>query len=128
VYVLRCVVTRRYVYHSGHEPEWPNTEIWPKWNIPELTPSRLEATIDTKRNQGGQVLYEVSNVAGEDTGTGLPFPFTIDESRHSTLRKLLHVTVYCFKFICAKVTRCSTYRVNRNFGMNTVMGNMFQCV
>jgi len=40
-------------------PEWLNTEIWPKWNIPELTPSRLEAVMDTERNQGGQALYEV---------------------------------------------------------------------
>jgi len=68
-------------------------------------------------------------VAGEDTGIGLPSPLTIDESRYSTLRKFLCVTVYCFKFICAKViTKCSTDTVNRNFGENTVMGNMFQCV
>jgi len=61
---------------------WLNTEIWLKWNIPELTPSRLEAIMDTERNQGGQVLYEVSNVAGEDIGTGFPSPLTIDESRY----------------------------------------------
>ena len=75
------------------------------------------------------MLYEVSNVVGEDTGMALPSPLTIDESRYSTLRKLLRVTVYCFKFIYAKVIiRCSTVTVERNFGKNTVMGNMFHNV
>ena len=72
-------------------PTWAskNENEWPQFNIPEITPEILESLdSETKKNQHMMLLVTQSDVN--------PL-IELDESRFSSLRKLLRVTVYVLR-------------------------------
>ena len=73
---------------------------WPSWNMPDITPDKLDNLLEIGK-KGSQVIYEVTNVVndGSQVHNDYPSPLTIDEFKYSSLRKLLRITVYCIKFI-----------------------------
>ena len=76
-----------------HGPEWLKLieSGWPSWNVPDLTPEELLMNADQK---GSNVIHEITNVANDsgnfDSHLSL---LTINETKYSSLRKLLHVSV-----------------------------------
>jgi len=46
-----------------HGPEWLKSEqtTWPSWNIPDITPDRLDHLLEMSK-KGSQVIYEATNV------------------------------------------------------------------
>jgi len=85
-----------------HGPEWLKSEqtTWPSWNIPDITPDRLDHLLEMSK-KGSQVIYEATNVVRDDpqVNNDYPSPLTIDEFKYSSLWKLLRVTMHCIKFI-----------------------------
>ena len=86
-----------------HGPEWLKLieSGWPSWNVPDLTPEELLMNADQK---GSNVIHEITNVANDsgnfDSHLSL---LTINETKYSSLRKLLCVTVYYVKFVYLRV-------------------------
>ena len=82
--------------------------------------------MDRSRKQGSQIIYEVANVAQEDPKINYTSPFTMDEHKYSSLRKLLRISVYCLKFIDIKVmSRCSIGLKERLFGSHKLLERVF---
>ena len=111
-----------------HGPRWLTSEEsnWPKWNLPHFTPEKLEQCMDRSRKQGSQIIYEVANVAQEDPKINYASPFTMDEHKYSSLRKLLRISVYYLKFINIKVmSKCSTGLKERLFGSHKLLERVF---
>jgi len=89
-----------------HGPEWLQLreETWLTWNLPSITPERLEYYLSQTKMVGSSVIYEATNVVKEAVveQTYLS-PFIIDEIRYSSLCKLLRITVLCLKFVKKKI-------------------------
>ena len=79
--------------------------------------------------QGSQIIYEIANVVREEsktTNSDYLSPLTIDEHKYSSLRKLLCITVYCFKFIDARVlSKCSTGLKEKALGKCKILKRVF---
>ena len=75
--------------------------------------------MNRSRKRGSQIIYEVANGVQEDSKTTnleYPSPFTIDEHRYSSLRKLFRITVYCIKSINTRIwSKCSMSLMERVF-------------
>ena len=39
---------------------------WPIWNVSDITPEKLEQSMDGGRKQGSQIIYEAANIAQQD--------------------------------------------------------------
>ena len=71
---------------------------------PNISSAEIEQLLDQAK-QGPQVLYETTNLVKDNPMSA----FFIDESKYSSLRKLLRVTAYSLKFIKETVwNKCST--------------------
>ena len=79
-----------------HGPAWlTDTEsLWPEWCVPQVTPEILRGMECVPSRS----LYEVASVTSHDVDK-VNSVCGIDESKYSSLRRLLRVTVYCLKFI-----------------------------
>ena len=76
--------------------------------------------------QGSQIIYEIANVVREESKADYLSPLTIDEYKCSSLRKLLRITVYCFKFIDARVlSKCSTGLKEKALGKCKILKRVF---
>ena len=77
-------------------PEWlmSSCNSWPKWQPPQLVLQDVETETKT-----GRVLYECSNVVTHGKQDEKLSVYGLDETKHSTLRKLLRVICYCLKFV-----------------------------
>ena len=93
-----------------HGPKWlgDSEEVWPTWNIPEVTKETLEKI--ESETKGPKTFYETTNLAGEgihgrrtDTKEQ-PTPFGMDEKKYSSLLRLLRITAWALRFI-AKVKK-----------------------
>ena len=74
--------------------EWLVDNDWPTWNVDEITKETLEA-IESESKQG-KTFYEAGLAVAE---TSVNAPFGIDDSKYSSLTKLLRVTAWCIRFI-----------------------------
>ena len=111
-----------------HGPGWliSNEVDWPRWNFPDITPERLEQCMERGGKQGSQIIYEIANVVREESKADYLSPLTIDEHKCSSLRKLLRITVYCFKFIDARVlSKCSTGLKEKALGKCKILKRVF---
>ena len=97
-----------------HGPKWlgDSEEVWPTWNIPEVTKETLEKI--ESETKGPKTFYETTNLAGEgihgrrtDTKEQ-PTPFGMDEKKYSSLLRLLRITAWALRFI-AKVKKGKSY-------------------
>ena len=77
-------------------PEWlmSSRDSWPKWQPPQPVLQDVEAETKT-----GRVLYECSNVVTHGKQDEKLSVCGLDETKYSTLRKLLRVICYCLKFV-----------------------------
>ena len=76
--------------------------------------------------QGSQIIYEIANVVREESKVDYLSPLTIDEHKCSSLRKLLRITVYFFKFIDARVlSKCSTGLKEKALGKCKILKRVF---
>ena len=79
---------------------------WPKWNLPDITPTILELVRDEVR--GPKFFHETPSTVAVSTltdghSTPLASPLSINETRFSSLRTLLRVTAYILKFLTARL-------------------------
>ena len=100
-----------------HGPAWLKEDktCWPNWNLPDISSAEIEQLLDQAR-QVPRVLYNTTNLVKDDlTEQDKAISiFLIDESKYSSLRRLLRVTAYCLKFIKRKIwNRCPTEVLNR---------------
>ena len=81
-----------------HGPSWlqEDDKLWPIKSPSDIIPEVLQQANSEIRKSN----LEVSHVT-VDEGKGLPFG--IDPSRYSSLRKLLHVSTFVFRFIKTKI-------------------------
>ena len=81
-----------------HGPSWLQEEdmLWPVRNPSDTTPEVLQQANNEVRKSNP----EVSHVTVDE---GKWLPFGIDQSRYSSLRKLLCVTILVFRFIKIKI-------------------------
>ena len=74
-------------------------------------------------------IYEIANAVREEskaTNSDYLSPLTIDEHKCSSLRKLLRITVYCFKFIDVRVlSKCSTGLKEKALGKCKILKRVF---
>ena len=77
-----------------HGPSWLQSaeRNWPSWNLPEISSDDLDQLFHQARS-AGDVFLEAANVVQENSDQGSVC--TIDETKYSSLRKLLRVTVFC---------------------------------
>ena len=77
-------------------PEWlmSSRDSWPKWQPPQPVLQDVEAETKT-----GRVLYECSSVVTDGKQDEKLSVYGLDETKYSTLRKLLRVICYCLKFV-----------------------------
>jgi len=102
-------VVDNYLWWYGAEWLKLKETMWLSWNMPDITPVKLDQILESS-TKGSQVINEVTNVVwdGSQVHSDYPSPLTIDESKHSSIQKLLRITVYCIKFIHTKVVNnCS---------------------
>ena len=94
---------------------WPclikeDKSCWPNWNLPDISSAEIEQLLDQAR-QVPRVLYDTTNLVKDDPieqDKAISI-FLIDESKYSSLRRLLRVTAYCLKFIKRKIwSKCPT--------------------
>ena len=99
-----------------HGPNWLRQDElnWPSWNLPDISSAEIEQLLDQAK-QGPRFLYETTNLVKDDlVKQDTKAVFSIDESKYSSLRKLLRVTAFCLKFIKRKIwIRCPTELHNR---------------
>ncbi len=75
-------------------PEWLKQEKWPTWNLPVVTKEQMEQ-IESEQCMTVKPVFEVSsNMVVEKIQQ-----LALNSERFSTLKKLLHVAVYSFRFI-----------------------------
>ena len=88
-------------------------ENWPTWNVPDISPAKLKEFLNEPKKVESQVLYESSNVVSSEGQIHLTFsPLGIDETKFSSLWRLLRVTVICLKLIKKRVVnKCKFYRI-----------------
>ena len=83
-----------------HGPAWlkEDKSCWPNWNLPDISSAEIEQLLDQAR-QVPRVLYNTTNLVKDDpTEQDKAISiFLIDESKYSSLRRLLRVTVYCLR-------------------------------
>ena len=70
-----------------HGPEWLQLreETWPTWNLPSITPERLEYYLSQTKMVGSSVIYEATNVKEAVVKQTYLSLFIIDETRYSSL-------------------------------------------
>ena len=99
-------------------PEWlqHKEENWPLWNMPDISPGKLKELLDEPKNVGSQILYESTNtVSSEGHSCTILSPLGIDETKYSSLWRLLRVTVICLKFVKKYVlNKCSQKKFLQN--------------
>ena len=83
-----------------HGPFWLEKpeRLWPEWCLPQITPE----TIKQIQNDNPTVFYEMASLVDNSLSYNdqeRRFVLGINETQYSSLRKLLRITVYCFKFI-----------------------------
>ena len=90
------------------DPPWLQLpdNCWPKWNLPDITPTILEFVRDEVR--GPKFFHETPSTVAVSTltdghSTPLASPLSINETRFSRLRTLLRVTAYILKFLTARL-------------------------
>ena len=84
-----------------HGPDWLQYDEleWPIKNLPEITPEKLENYLSQIKNVGPQVMYEVTNLIEETSKDTKLLPLGINETKFSSLWRLLRITAICLKFI-----------------------------
>ena len=94
-------------------PDWlrGDESKWPIKNLPDITPEKLENYLSQLKPAGSQIMYEATNLV---EGTSVEhndvklLPLGIDETKYSSLWKLLCVTAVCLKFIKYRIwSKCS---------------------
>ena len=74
-------------------PDWLKTSDWPTWNIEEISRDVLDQIeSETKTStlyEAGLVMHQIPNVA----------PLGIEDSKYSSITKLIRVTSWCMRFI-----------------------------
>ena len=74
-------------------PDWLKTSDWPTWNIDEISRDVLDQIeLETKTStlyEAGLVMHQIPNVA----------PLGIEDSKYSSITKLIRVTSWCMRFI-----------------------------
>ena len=77
-----------------HGPRWLSQDktCWPTWDTPILYKT------DDPEHTKQEIIYEISGIAQECKQKDMP-PFGIDETRYSSLPKLLKVTAYVKRLI-----------------------------
>jgi len=90
-----------------------STKQLPTWNASDISPAKLKEFLNEPKKVGSQVLYESSNVVSSEGQNYLTFsPLGIDETKFSSLWRLLRVTVICLKFIKKCVlNKCSQEKI-----------------
>jgi len=75
-----------------HGPPWLQSEErnWPSWNLPDITSDDLNQLFQ-QANSESDVYFETANVVQEVNREPV---CAVDETRYSTLRKLLRVTAF----------------------------------
>ena len=75
-----------------HGPSWlqSHERNWPSWNLPDITSDDLEQMFQQAKSEG-DVYFETANVVQESDQESA---CVIDETKYSSLRKLLRVTVF----------------------------------
>ena len=77
-------------------------------NLPGITPEKLENYLSQIKNVGPQVMYEVTNLIEETSKDTKLLPLGINETKFSSLWRLLRITAICLKFIKYRIwSRCS---------------------
>ena len=78
-------------------PPWllGDQTTWPNWNVPVVNIDQLKGAAINKTD----ILHEFSGVVQDDLKRKRQSPFMIDETRSSSLKKLLRVTAYANRFI-----------------------------
>ena len=74
---------------------------WPSWNLSDTSSDDLERLSQAK--YGSEVFFESANVVQENSDQVSMSVCTIDETKYSSLRRLLRVTVFCLKFLKKRV-------------------------
>ena len=94
-------------WYGPHWLQYEETK-WPVWNIPDLSPDKLKEFLADPQNVGSQVLYETANLVSEGQKDSTLSPLGIDETKYSSLWRLLCITVIRLKFIKKRVlNKCS---------------------
>ena len=96
-----------------HGPSWlksPET-TWPQWCIPQFTSDISKETETAPKEMISLTSHDVDGQNAEKYSV-----CTIDDKKHSTLRKFLRITVYCLKFIKLKVWNVLSYSTRVTFG------------
>ena len=82
-----------------HGPEWLcfEKDRWPTWRIPDINSQILQGIQSEYRTS---IVFSTTILVGEGP-TGMEFlpPLEIDINWFSTLRRLVHVTAWCMRFI-----------------------------
>ncbi|XP_057305456.1 uncharacterized protein LOC130642387 [Hydractinia symbiolongicarpus] len=80
-----------------HGPKWLTKDqtFWPDWNIPEVNLDEAPKKDASKTN----VLHEFAGAVQQTMKLQLQSPFMIEETRYSSLKKLLRATAYASRFI-----------------------------
>ena len=81
-----------------YEPDWlrGDESKWPIKNLLDITPAKLENYLSQLNPAGSQIMYEATNLV---EGTSVEhndvklLPLGIDETKYSSLCKLLRVTI-----------------------------------
>ena len=84
-------------------PDWlqGDESKWPIKNLPDIMPEKLENYLSQLKPAGSRIMYEATNLV---EGTSVEhndvklLPLGIDETKYSSLWKLLCVTAVCLKF------------------------------
>ena len=89
-----------------HVPDWlQHDELeWPTKNLPEITPEKLENYLPQIKNVGPQVIYEATNLVEEISKDTKLLSLGINETKFSSLWRLLRITAICLKFIKGRET------------------------
>ena len=94
-------------WYGPHWLQYDETK-WPVWSIPDLSSDKLKEFLAEPQNVGSQVLYETANLVSEGQKDSTLSPLGIDETKYSSLWRLLRITVICLKFIKKRVlNKCS---------------------
>ena len=92
---------------------------WPSWNLPEISSDDLDQLFHQVRSEG-DVFLEAANLVQENSDQGSVC--TIDETKYSSLRRLLRVTVLCLRFIKKRVwDKCSDELKRRMYSKHTIL-------
>ena len=86
-----------------HGPVWLQYAEcnWPSWNLSDISSDDLERLSQAK--YGSEVFFESANVLQENSDQVSMSVCTVDETKYSSLRRLLRVTVFCLKFLKKRV-------------------------